>query len=68
MNHKWNKQPDKFVDNLGYFKVWICKVCGCRKELLSQRFSEPNYIRNNQIYDRYVSCIDMESKNEKHDI
>lgn len=65
MNHKWQKQPDKLYDGIGWFKISICNVCGCRKELLNQRFAEPNYIRNKQIYDHYIECVDLELENSK---
>lgn len=65
MNHKWEVQSGISKIGIGYFKIWICKVCKCKKELLNQRFAEADYIRNGQIYDHYIECIDYELENSK---
>lgn len=65
MKHKWEKQPDKKIHGTGWFKIWICKVCGCRKELHNSRFAEPNYIRSRMIYDHYIECIDEDFEKTK---
>lgn len=62
MKHKWEKQPDENQAGLGIFKIWVCKVCGCKKELLNQKFAEPAYIRNQQIYFNYIECMDYDAE------
>lgn len=65
MKHKWDKKPDRFFDGIGMFKVWRCRVCGCVKHLLNQRFAEPTYTRSRQNFDRYIECIDEEAEKLK---
>lgn len=65
MKHKWDKLPDHCKNGVGYFKVWKCRVCGCIKELLNQRFAEADYERNGQIYSHYIECIDEEAEKLK---
>lgn len=65
MRHTWKKQPDKHHVEIGNFKVWICKVCGCEKSLGNYKFAKPHYERNGQMYDYYIDCFDMEAENLK---
>ena len=64
MKHKWNKQPNEDIGGYNSL-VHICRVCGCKKTQANIRFSEPNYTRNKQTYDRYIECIDLDAENLK---
>lgn len=65
MKHKWEQQPNENILAVGWHKVWICRICGCKKIHGCYRFSEPSYSRNKQNYDRYIECIDIEAENLK---
>lgn len=65
MRHKWERQPDYSMVGIGIFKIWICKICKCKKQLHNARFAEPTYTRSQMNYDHYIECIDEEFEKTK---
>lgn len=64
MRHTWEKQPDE--DQIsGWMKIWVCKVCGCKKILGNYKFAQPHYQRSNQMFDNYIECIDEKAEKLK---
>lgn len=62
MKHKWEKEPDVRYTDYEVFKEWVCKRCGARKSLSWLKFSTPMYIRNGQIYQSYIECMDYDAE------
>jgi hypothetical protein len=64
MRHNWSVKPNEQIAHI-WHKVWVCKICGCKKTQGCYKFAEPDYERNGQLYSHYIGCIDYEMEDNK---